>query len=149
MEAKMPFERTICACPQDVAYCKTKPGPLIPSDLKPIGDRLVELGRIQRPEEVAQFLQASPGATVGDLRTRTAFQIPTITPAQHSSGRCVFLNWEDRCDIHAVAPAGCRFFDAHLSREDGDVRSLWMHREIARSHAYQALRSILPEKREQ
>ena len=51
------------------------------------------------------------------------FRIPTLVPARQSSGACIFLTAEDQCAIHAVAPFGCAFFDAHMPGSEADRRS--------------------------
>lgn len=39
--------------------------------------------------------------------------IGSITP-RSQGGRCVFLDEQDRCRIHAVAPFGCAYYDTHM-----------------------------------
>jgi hypothetical protein len=73
-----------------------------------------------------EHLRASPGAKV--LRThddgrREVMQIGTLVPA-HSEGSLA-CHWFEggRCAVHAVAPFGCAFFDAHQSRGKSDELS--------------------------
>jgi Fe-S-cluster containining protein len=74
--------------------------------------------------------------------TGQTFRIGTITPRMRA-GRCVFLDGEDRCTIHAVAPAGCALFDTHMSAEAGQPRSLWLMRS-QQDASYQSLRRTPP-----
>lgn len=113
------FQRTVCACPECVQNCRHLPGYLIPADL----------GRIQQHLAAGEdllawarhHLRASPGAMV--LHQGRAFRIPTLVPARRADGACLFLADQDRCQIHAVAPFGCAFFDAHQAHEEADRRS--------------------------
>jgi len=108
-DTPFPFERTTCACEGCRKCCKVQPGPLIPGDLQ----RIAEFLKLS-VEEARKFFVASPGALVkqhGEVR-----RIGTITPKMRHS-RCVFLDKNERCKIHPVAPAGCAYFDTHMSRE--------------------------------
>lgn len=141
----LPFARTVCACPDDVANCKKKPGMLMPADIEPILDKIVTLGLA--PDHVAAlaYLKATPGAK--GLRLDPdgpkIITIPTISPRTIDGHRCVFLNADDRCDIHEVAPAGCAAFDVHMSKGEGQRRSVYIHRLIMESRLYTRLRQIL------
>ncbi len=109
------FPRSECACAGCVACCKAMPGMLIPGDAERI--------EIAQPT-LSPNLVASEGALV--VYRGEAMRIPTIVPAQKSDGSCVFLDDQDRCTIHAVAPYGCSHFDTHQSRsgsDGGDARS--------------------------
>jgi Fe-S-cluster containining protein len=139
-----PFKRTVCACPACVKFCQTKPGALIPSDIAPIGRRLVELGLISREADVGRFLRATRPSTVYDTDLRKQVQIKKIGPARDRRGRCVFLDETDRCQVHGVSPFGCAFFDAHQDRAETERRQLWSLRVIRASKEYQALRETLP-----
>lgn len=114
------FNRTVCACSVCVRYCKHVPGYLIPADLDRIRGHLGGETPLQAWADT--FLRASLGAIVrqaGQLR-----RIPTLVPARRVSGACVFLTAGDRCQIHAAAPYGCAFFDAHQPHEESVRRSL-------------------------
>ncbi len=130
-----PFERTVCACTECVACCKQQPGFLIPGDIQRIAEFL--------GAPVQEFLWASPGAKAMDTRTGRVFSIPTITPRM-KDGRCAFLDENDRCKIHPVAPFGCAYADTHMSLEHGQRISVWAMREVMESGAYQEFRSHLP-----
>lgn len=113
----MMMNRTVCACERCVACCKTQPGPLIPGDMERIAAYLgMVLNRAKK------YFQASKGAFIG-LRNGTVVNIPTITPKQKADGSCVFLDGNDRCMIHSVAPFGCAYFDMHMEKEEADRRS--------------------------
>lgn len=130
-----PFERTTCACADCAACCKSQPGPLIPGDAERMAAHLgITL------DEVKQFLWASPGALV--RRGDQTFSIKTITP-RLVKGRCVFLDENDRCKIHPVAPFGCAYSDVHQSRPEAMKRSMWGHWMIENSHEYKRLRATL------
>ncbi len=109
------MNRTTCGCPECVACCKRKPGPLIGGDFERIADYLGEL-----PERAKEHFTASRGSLIaykGELH-----RIGTITPKQKDDGSCVFLDENDRCKIHPVAPFGCAYFDTHMDFEEANRR---------------------------
>lgn len=113
------FFRSVCDCPDCVRNCRFIPGYLIPSDLLRIRHQLApgwDLFDWSR-----QHLLASPGAKV--MRGDRLFRIPTLVPARREDGACRFLTADSRCAIHAVAPYGCGFFDAHQASAESDRRS--------------------------
>lgn len=132
------FERTTCACPRCVACCKTQAGPLAPGDY----ERILEHTGLH-PEEARLMFWASPGSYVRDRRTGQERWVGTITP-QMVRGRCVFLQPDDRCGIHAVSPFGCAFFDMHQKPAVYQPRSVWLVQAIDASPDYQRLRATLP-----
>jgi Fe-S-cluster containining protein len=118
------FDRTTCACSTCVGCCKRQPGPLIPGDL----ERIAEF-RGESVEEASKNFWASPGCLVKDGEGRTK-RIGTITPKyDRKKKRCVFLDDNDRCTIHSVAPFGCSHFDTHLSMQEAHERSVWTARQ--------------------
>lgn len=125
-----PFERTVCACSECVAHCKRQPGPLAVHDLERVDN---------------DKLCASPGAVVG--RAGRIFSIGTIVPKTKADGTCVFLDEQDRCTIHATAPFGCAYFDAHMGRQEAFRRASWYLTRIETSETYRALRASLPSAR--
>lgn len=131
-----PFQRTVCACAQCTQCCKRQPGALAPGDLERIAAFLGET-----PSEAERHFWASPGALVR-AHGRT-YRVGTITPKRRK-GRCVFLDEHDRCKVHAVAPAGCAYFDTHQGLATAHERSLWLVEEQERSAEYKALRDRLP-----
>ena len=84
---------------------------------------------------------ASPGALV-KTNAGTA-RVGTITP-QMRKGRCVFLDDNNKCKIHAVAPFGCAMFDTHMNMETAHARSLFLVRQTASDAGYRKLRDVLP-----
>lgn len=118
-----------------------QPGPLAPGDREAIATHLGVT-----PGELDARLVASRGALLGDRRTGGYLRVGTITPARQAGGCCTFLTAEGRCAIHAVAPMGCAYFDAHMDKAEGDSRSIWMHVAISRDEAYQATRARLLER---
>ena len=107
------FGRTACACAFCAAYCHHLPGTLNPSDL----DRLCPPG-----QDLFAWAEQH-------LRALTGKSYPALVPARQSNGHC---HWhlDGRCAVHANAPFGCAFFDAHQSdaevgrRADAAVRSI-------------------------
>jgi Fe-S-cluster containining protein len=139
-----PFPRTTCACADCIECCTRQPGPLAPGDLERIAAHLGQPVRV-----AALKFWASPGALVMHSQTRQTFRIGSITP-RHVDGRCVFLDADDRCTIHAVAPMGCSHFDTHQDLAEGTRRSMWLARQQL-DPAYQSLRRTLadaPRRRE-
>jgi len=132
MNPRDQYERTICGCSKCRRPCRTMPGMLIPGDLERIAEYL------NHPiKAVLGEVLASPGALVG---TRTPFgirmgRVPTIVPAT-CKGRCVFLEEDDQCAVHLVAPYGCSHFDFHMSKVEGDERSEAALRAILTSRSY-------------
>lgn len=131
------FVRTTCACSECVACCKRQPGPLAPGEFERIAEFLGE-----DRETAKRHFCASPGALVMDTSTGRQFRIGTITPRMERK-RCVFLDEQDRCRIHAVAPFGCAMFDTHMSAAEGRRRGSWLAAE-QQDDGYQALRRELP-----
>jgi Fe-S-cluster containining protein len=101
------FERSYCDCNQCVAGCKSMPGMLGPGDIDSIAEFCDEDS--DDFDWIADHFSASEGALV-QTREGGMCRIPTIVPKQDEDGRCVFLNDQDRCSIHPVAPFGCRSF---------------------------------------
>jgi Fe-S-cluster containining protein len=131
------FNRTTCACQQCTKCCKRQPGALAAGDLERIARHL----QIS-PAEAEKYFWASPGALVRDTSTGRVHRIGSVTP-QMRRGRCVFLDDNDRCSIHPVAPFGCSMFDTHMSPATAHPRSVF----LAQTHLdeeYQALRRRLP-----
>ncbi len=116
-----PFPRTKCSCDRCAAGCKTMPGSLIPGDL----DRIQAYVGDRSGDFILSHFQASDGAKVaarvGGMMILT--RVPTIVPAQRKDGRCVFLDDDNLCSIHEVAPFGCAYHDVHLSEEEAAPRS--------------------------
>lgn len=136
MIAPPPFDRTTCACPDCITCCTEQPGSLAAGELEAIAQSL------QLPVRVAALkFWASPGALLGNSLTGQTFRVGTITP-RLVRGRCVFLDGQDRCTIHAVAPFGCAFFDTHMPAAEAHPRSLWLVRS-QQDPAYQSLRRTL------
>lgn len=131
------FDRTTCACSECVGCCKRQPGPLVPGDLERIA-----AFRGESVEEAKKNFWASPGALVKDGAGRTS-RIGTITPKwDRRKKRCVFLDDNDRCQIHSVAPFGCAYFDTHQTPAEAHDRSIWTARQQM-DPEYQQLRNTL------
>jgi Fe-S-cluster containining protein len=119
-----------------VNCCKQQPGYLVPGDFERIAAHLHE------PQGLAvRHFWASPGAVVQDV-TGARFSIGTITP-RLENGRCVFLDADDRCRVHPVAPFGCAYF-GHEAPSIAMPRSVWGLRRVIESRAYAKLRELLP-----
>ena len=113
------YPRTVCACADCTAGCHHLPGYLVPADLERIRTHLApdtDLFTWAR-----RYLLASPGALVA--RGEKVFRIPTLVPARRPDGACLFLTEDGRCAVHAVAPFGCAFFDAHQAAAEAGPRS--------------------------
>lgn len=136
---EIPFARTVCGCAGCVSCCQTQPGYLLPGDFERIAAHLGET-----PEAARQYFCASPGALVGDIDSGRRWRIGTITPKIVRKKGCVFLDSDNKCRIHAVAPFGCAYFDMHMNGFQGDQRSMWGLRQIIDNPAYRALRALLP-----
>ena len=130
------FARTDCACADCARHCRQVPGYLIPADVPRISRYL---GCASPFVFALKYLLASPGATVA--RGGELCQIPTLVPRRQENGVCVFLDENNRCHIHAIAPYGCSFFDAHQPSAEADERSRRGLAEIA-CHWAQAPRTL-------
>lgn len=100
------FSRTSCACAMCRVYCGHVPGRLTPPDL---------------------IRMAPAGAAVlawseQHLRAATDQPFPKLIPAQRPDGSCHWLD-QGLCAVHADAPFGCAFFDAHMTAEQVRERS--------------------------
>lgn len=137
----MNAERTSCACSDCADCCKQQPGFLIPADVA----RIAEYMKLPVATFALRYLRRSPGAVVGDSQTGAVYRIGTIVPAPDRTGRCVFLDPNDRCLIHPVAPFGCAMFDTHMNEREATRRVTWALREIWSSDDYQTVRAELPE----
>lgn len=129
------FNRTTCACENCVRCCKRQPGALALGDYERIRVYLQTTD-----DQLQAKLCASPGSLV--VRNGKTERVGSITPRMHK-GRCVFLDANDRCSIHAVAPFGCSMFDTHMNYATAHPRSVWMARSNMDA-AYQSLRRVLP-----
>lgn len=119
------FERTVCDCGACKINCEFVPGFLLPSDIRRIAEHL---GYSNLVEFALDNLLASPGAIVldrGQVR-----RIQTLVPARRQDGACLFLDEENRCRIHGVAPYGCSHFDAHQTDEEANRRSSAGHYHV-------------------
>ena len=141
MSPRDQFERTVCDCPDCSRHCTSCPGMLIPGDMERMAEHLGVYPHIY----LANGLLASPGAVV--VVQGSICRIPTIVPAMASYGkagkRCVFLNTDDTCKVHPVAPYGCAYFDDHMSGAEGDQRSKAALLSILRSASYQRVWGLL------
>ena len=139
------FTRTTCACDRCRACCKRQPGAFAHGEIERLVEHIAEKQKCGR-ELAFQFVKAqvwaSPGALVKDTSTGRTHRIGSITP-RFKRGRCVFLDENERCTIHAVAPFGCAMFDTHMDNATAHPRSV----HLALSHTnpdYQRLRNELP-----
>jgi Fe-S-cluster containining protein len=131
-----PFPRTSCSCVECIRCCKRQPGPLVEGDFERIQAHLgVD------DAEMRKLFCASPGALV-KLAEGSVHRVGSIVPRM-TRGRCVFLDENDRCKIHAVAPFGCAFFDTHMSAVTAHPRSIWMVRQNL-TEKFRKLRDSLP-----
>ena len=128
------FTRTECACDRCRTCCKCMPGMLAPGDLEDIS---LHVGMVDDVKKTKKWIVSHFAASEGALVSKNAKvgRIPTIVPAQRPDGTCVFLNADDRCDIHSVSPFGCRMLDPHMTRAQSDpivAAGLWRIVEDAR-----------------
>lgn len=130
------FQRTSCACKACSACCKRQAGPLANGDFERIAEFLGETH-----EEAKKHFWASPGALV-KLDDGRTIRVGTITPRMRR-GRCVFLDENDQCKIHAVAPFGCAYFDTHMSNVTAQPRSVALVCDQT-APEYKKLRDELP-----
>jgi Fe-S-cluster containining protein len=131
------FKRTVCACEECTRCCLRQPGPLAPNDFERIAAFLGE-----DRETAKEHFWASPGAIV-QLHSGETVRVGTITP-RYRKGRCVFLDENNRCKIHPVAPFGCAYFDTHMSNAAAQARGSWLAHEQMTDAEYKKLRSELP-----
>jgi hypothetical protein len=92
------FRRTTCGCDFCKAFCRHLPGALDPSDLSRL---------CPREEEVFAWAEQH-------LRAHAGGDYPSLVPARNFLGHCHWY-FDGQCAVHANAPFGCAFFDAHQS----------------------------------
>jgi Fe-S-cluster containining protein len=113
--------RTTCSCKACAINCQYIPGYLIPADLP----RLIPADA--DPEAWArEHLLASPGAVIMRVHLdgrREVGRVGTLVPAHVAGSLACHWFKGGRCEVHAIAPFGCAFFDAHQTREQSDARS--------------------------
>ena len=91
-----------------------------------------------------QLFWASPGAMVRD-HYGEVYRVGTITPRfDRHKKRCVFLDDDERCTIHEVAPFGCAYFDTHMSHRTAAPMAAWLAEAQHTSESYKAIRAKLP-----
>jgi len=130
------FSRTTCSCPDCVTCCHEQPGSCAAGDVERIAAYL------QLPVRVAALkFWASPGALLMNRESGEVYRQGTITP-RLVRGRCIFLDDDDRCTIHDVAPFGCAYFDTHMNGREAQPRSQWLAASQS-SAEYQSLRRTL------
>ena len=94
-------------------------------------------------EKAKKYFWNSPGMVL--LRAGEMFRLRTITPRMKKK-RCVFLRKNGDCAIHPVAPFGCRYFDVHMSAEEGQERAQWGLTQLMEGLTeYEEQRETLPE----
>lgn len=116
-----PFMRTVCDCNSCKECCRTMPGMLAPNDIPDIAEHL-GISEKQLIEEHIVLGRGAKVARIFDSGKVEIIHIPTLTPRRKANGECHWLTEDGRCSIHAVSPYGCRFFDTHMRKEEGDVR---------------------------
>jgi hypothetical protein len=99
------FRRTTCGCDFCKAFCRHLPGALDPSDL---------LSLCPREDEVFAWAEQH-------LRAHADSVSPSLVPARGFPGHCHWY-FEGQCAVHANAPFGCAFFDAHQSDAEVEER---------------------------
>lgn len=97
------------------------------------------------PEEWARVhLRASSGARM--LRRYSdreeTIRIGTLVPAHNPDLSCHWLH-DGRCEVHAIAPFGCAFFDCSQSKQYADDLSLNGLHAIVKDHDESGLYSRL------
>jgi hypothetical protein len=100
------FRRTRCSCAYCRAPCRHVPGSLDVADLM----RLCPPAR-----DVLAWAEQH-------LRAVIDKPYPTLVPARDIDGGCHW-HFDGKCAVHADAPYGCAFFDAHMSDEEVNRRS--------------------------
>lgn len=126
------FKRTFAEGPFERLNCKFIPGMLVPADL----DRMARaMGFDDTKAWAMEHLLASPGATMMRIDSKTGkgetYRVPTLVPARKGEHRhCMHFDENGRCNVHAVAPFGCAFFDGTQSEEEHQKRSIAAHDAI-------------------
>jgi len=112
----LPFERTYCSCNECREYCKLMPGYLILDDVIAIYHYLNPAVSFNQYYKL--YFLASPGAIV--MKNGKIGRIGTLVPRRKLNGNCIFFTAEQKCQIHPVAPFGCRYFDHSTTKKKGD-----------------------------
>jgi hypothetical protein len=107
------FRRTTCGCAACAAFCRHLPGALDPADLA----RLCPPG-----QDLLTWAEEH-------LRAQVGGPAPSLVPARGAAGHCHWL-FGGRCAVHANAPYGCAFFDAHMADAEVERRAAATARAI-------------------
>lgn len=123
----MELERTVCACEACRECCRRQPGCLVPADLPALADAI----GVSVQQLAEDHLDAGRGALIGRVDARTGrcvgvTRIPTLVPKREPDGCCHWFK-DGLCEVHAAAPAGCRYFTPHMDPAEGHAKSVWMH----------------------
>ncbi len=116
------LRRTECACEFCKVHCRHMPGTLVPSDLA----RLCPAG-----QDLYAWAEQH-------LRALTDKPYPVLVPARGVFGPCHWF-FDGRCAVHAAAPFGCAFFDAHMGEEEVGRRATAMVEAIREDGAAKGL----------
>lgn len=145
--ARPPFERTKCACPECIACCR-RPGQLIPSDVSRLVGRLIVDGRAANSRDALRFFRRAPLSVVQDRLTGSTRVILCAVPAVGKDGYCILFDAVTHgCTVHDVSPFGCAFFDTHMDESSRELewRRGWGEVAIEGSREYARFISELAE----
>lgn len=134
------FERTCgCACKRCTAPCKSFPGFLVPGDM----DRIARFMDADTNDGTFWEMWFDASEPVPVTVDGVQFEAGTIVPKQDETGRCVFLNNNDTCMIHPVAPFGCSRFLSCRPDDEAIDRARTALTACATSQDYGMMRGFL------
>lgn len=132
--------RTLCSCEICRLNCKVIPGYLIPDDILNICKFLGMECNVFNFS--FKYLLSSPGALVS--KGGNQFRIPTLVPKRNpDTNYCIFLDKNELCKIHKVAPYGCAKFDCKQTYEEANEISKVGLLEIINSDTKSLLYKLL------
>jgi len=112
------------------------PGSLAPGDI----ERIANFCGVECDSHFLESHFAASDGPIVRIKDKDGLKdthIPTIVPQQKEDGSCVFLDENNKCSIHPVAPFGCRNFKVcdPPSYEDS-CKSAHMLREVVATREY-------------
>lgn len=114
------LKRLKCSCEECQTHCRRQSGFLIPSDIEKIAKSHSNVNNFWQLQEWAKTcLEIHPGFHVST--PSGIFQLRVLTPRM-IEGKCIFLNRDNTCAVHEVAPFGCAFF-GHESKIEAEEKA--------------------------
>lgn len=113
-----------CSCESCARACLNRPGYFAPGEAIKAAEFLgLTLREFFDKYLVVDFQTDHTGLKVSYylLMPATVGEQGTVAGYIPKRGRCIFLNKENRCDIHSVKPKECRLYDHTVVKRDAEA----------------------------